>query len=222
MMQAIFYKEWLKIKRVSQILFLTGLAIIAGIYFTVRHDLIIMDAELYWDRITSQKMIYFSVLKFIPLLTGIIISVAQYVPEIVDKRIKLTLHLPQNEEKSILQMMLFGAMITIFIYLIQLAAFWVWGAVYFPFEIIYPSVVTLFPWFVSGLAAYFFIAMIILEPIWRFRIIYILIAAIFIQVFYLSDMALAYRNSLLLLSILTALISISLLYSIYRFRKGEM
>lgn len=222
MIKSIFYKEWLKIRRVSQIMLLVGIVVIAGIYFTVRHDLIVTDAEIYWDRITGQRMIYYSILKFLPLLTGVIVALAQFIPEIIDKRIKLTLHLPLNEEKGILQMMLFGAVTLLAVYTVELGLFWGWGAVYFPDEIIFPSLLTLLPWFISGIAAYFFLAMIVLEPVWKYRIFYILVAALFVQVFYLSDIAAAYSHSLLLLLALTMLISISLLYSIYRFRKGEM
>lgn len=82
---------------------LIGILIIYGIYSNVRHELIIKDAETYWNNILQQRAIYFTVLKFIPLLIGLLISVAQFVPEIVEKRIKLTLHLPTNEETIVLK-----------------------------------------------------------------------------------------------------------------------
>ncbi len=222
MIKSIFYKEWLKIRRVSQVLLLVGIVVIAGIYFTVRHDLIVTDAEIYWDRITGQRMIFYSILKFLPLITGIVVSLAQFIPEIIDKRVKLTLHLPLNEERAVLQMMIFGAMTLLAIYFVELGIFWGWGAVYFPDEIIFPSIITLLPWYVSGMAAYFFLALIVLEPVWKNRIFYMLVATLFIQVFFVSDIAAAYKYSLFPLIVLATLISISLLYSIYRFRKGEM
>lgn len=108
MIKSIIYKEWIKIKKVSLFLALIGILIIIGIYSNVRHELIIKDAETYWNNILQQRAIYFTVLKFIPLLIGLLISVAQFVPEIVEKRIKLTLHLPTNEETIVLKMVLFG------------------------------------------------------------------------------------------------------------------
>lgn len=123
MIKSIIYKEWIKIKKVSLFLALIGILIIIGIYSNVRHELIIKDAETYWNNILQQRAIYFTVLKFIPLLIGLLISVAQFVPEIVEKRIKLTLHLPTNEETIVLKMVLFGLFCICMIFLIQLGLF---------------------------------------------------------------------------------------------------
>lgn len=131
MIKSIIYKEWIKIKKVSLFLALIGILIIIGIYSNVRHELIIKDAETYWNNILQQRAIYFTVLKFIPLLIGLLISVAQFVPEIVEKRIKLTLHLPTNEETIVLKMVLFGLFCICMIFLIQLDYSQVWGFIFF-------------------------------------------------------------------------------------------
>lgn len=222
MLRSIFYKEWLKIGRISILLFAVGLLAIAGIYLTVRHDLVLTDAEKIWDGIVNQKAVYFSIFKFIPLITGLLIGVAQFVPETTEKRIKLSLHLPLNEEEVVLKMVGFGAAVVFTAFLVLFLVFYAWGLVYFPYEILKQATFTVLPWFLSGLAAYFLASFVILEPIWKYRIGYLLTGGAFITLFYKSNIAGAYQPAVALLAVCVLLTSISSLFSIYRFRKGEM
>lgn len=222
MLQAIFFKEWLKIKKIVILLLSVGVLTIAGIYLTVRHNLVLTDAEKVWDGIVNQRQIYFSIFKFLPLIFGLLIGVAQFVPETIDKRIKLALHLPMNEEEVVLKMVGFGSAIVLFLFLLLFIVFYAWGLVYFPYEIVKMAAITVTPWFLSGMAAYFLASFVILEPIWKYRIAYILTGGAFITLFYKSNLAGSYQPSLWPLTICVLLASISSLFSIYRFRKGEM
>ncbi len=98
-----------------------------------------------------------------------------------------------------------------------------WGLVYFPVEIVNKTAVSILPWLFSGLAAYFLAGFVILEPIWKYRILYIITGGAFI--FALLQKAM-YREPisphLLPLLAFVMMLSISSLFSIYRFRKGEM
>lgn len=222
MLKSICYKEWLKIGKIAIILFIVGMLIIAGIYLTVRHDLVLSDAEKIWDMVINQKYLYFSIFKFFPLIFGLLIGVAQFIPEIMEKRIKLSLHLPLNEEEVILKMVAFGMGTVITVFLALFLFFYGWGLVYFPFEIVKMASLTVLPWFLSGLAVYFLAAYIILEPIWKYRIFYMISAAVFVSIFYKSNVAGAYGPSITMLVLCILMASLSSIFSIYRFRKGEM
>ncbi|KAB7530226.1 hypothetical protein F8C76_01575 [Flagellimonas olearia] len=222
MLKAIVYKEWIKIKRVSLFLLLIGVLIVIGIYSNVRHELIIKDAESYWNGILQQRAIWFYVLKFVPLIVGLLIAVAQFVPEIVDKRIKLTLHLPTNEETIVLKMVLFGFFCTTLILSVFMGMFLGMGAYFFPQEIVWVSFLTTAPWFLAGIAAYFLISFIVLEPLWKQRIFYMLFGAAFLGTFFKGNFPGTNEYLLWPFVGLIACISIATLFSIYRFRKGEM
>ena len=222
MLRSIFYKEWIKIGRTSILLTIVGLLLIAGIYLTVRHDLLLKDAEIYWNDIVYQKRIYFSIFKFMPLVAGLLIGLAQFVPETIEKRIKLSLHLPINEEEVVLKMLGIGTTVVLASFLLLFAVIYAWGLVYFPSEIVEKTAVTILPWFYSGLATYFLASFVVLEPIWKYRILYILTGGAFITLFYKSNTAGAYQPALLPLLLCVMMASISSLFSIYRFRKGEM
>lgn len=222
MLSSIFYKEWIKIGKISILLSVVGLLIIAGIHLTVRHDLLMKDAEIYWSEIVYQKYVYFSIFKFIPLITGLLIGLAQFIPETVDKRIKLSLHLPINEEGIVLKMAGIGATVVLIIFSVFFAVIYGWSLVYFPVEIVNKTAVSIMPWFLSGLAAYFLASFVILEPIWKYRILYMLTGGAFLTLFYKSNVSGSYQPAILPLIICVLMLSISSLFSIYRFRKGEM
>lgn len=222
MLSSIFYKEWIKIGKISLLLTAVGLLIIAGIHLTVRHDLLMKDAEIYWSEILYQKYVYFSIFKFLPLITGLLIGLAQFIPETVDKRIKLSLHLPVNEEEIVLKMAGIGTALVLLIFTLLFAVMYGWSLVYFPVEIVNKMAVSIIPWFLSGLAAYFLASFVILEPIWKYRILYILTGGAFITLFYKSNVSGSYQPAILPLLVCVLMLSISSLFSIYRFRKGEM
>lgn len=222
MFKSILYKEWLKIRIVTVLSLLTGILFIVGIYMTVRHNLLLTNANTYWNNIINREYIYFSILEYIPLIMGLLIGAAQFIPEMVDKRIKLTLHLPLNEDTIVLKMVSFGLAVITAMFLVLFLLFYGWGLYYFPAEIVNMAALTILPWFLAGLAAYLFSTFIILEPLWKYRIFYILFAAAFLRLFFKSTLAGAYQPVLLFLVVLIGLCSISTGFSIYRFRKGEM
>ena len=78
------------------------------------------------------------------------------------------------------------------------------------------------PWFLGGVATYFLVALILLEPMWIYRGLYTVVAAGFITVFYSGASIGAFSPVLLPLAVITLLLSNVVLFSGYRFRKGEM
>lgn len=222
MIRSIFYKEWIKIGKISILLTIIALLIIAGIHLTVRHDLLMKDAEIYWSEIIYQKYVYFSIFKFLPLITGLLIGLSQFIPETVDKRIKLSLHLPINEEGIVLKMVGIGTTVVLLIFVLLFAVIYGWSLVYFPVEIVNKTALSIIPWFLSGLAAYFLSSFVILEPIWKYRILYLITGGAFITLFFKSNVSGSYQPAILPLLVCVLMLSISSLFSIYRFRKGEM
>jgi hypothetical protein len=84
------------------------------------------------------------------------------------------------------------------------------------------SLATIFPWFMAGCSAYFVVSLVILEPVLIFRFFYSLIGGFFLVVYFDSAGTAAYKSSNAELIVLTAFLSIGILFSAYRLRKGEM
>lgn len=221
MFKSLIYKEWIKTRWFIAGFLLLGIIAIAMLYLKTQHDFKFSEAKNIWNGILFKNYSYFSSLKFLPLLCGAILGISQYVPEIIDKRIKLTYHLPMNENKILLQMMGYGTLVLMVCFSVLITLFWTISAFYFPKEIISDAMVTITPWFLSGFAAYFLIGFIVLEPVWRYRLYYTIVSAFFITLFLYSGMNGAYISMNLTLTICTIASSIALLFSGYRFRKGE-
>ena len=99
------YKEWLKIRWFLIGATITGLLVVAYLFLNTQRFITFQGANKVWYSILFLNMQYFSLLKYIPFLIAIGIGVAQYFPETINKRIKLTFHLPINENKILLMMM---------------------------------------------------------------------------------------------------------------------
>ncbi len=222
MYKAIFYKEWLKIRWALLLFLLLGVVVLTNIFLRVRYNINFMEAHDFWYRIVIQGMNYASSLKYIPLLVGLGIAIAQYFPETVNQRIKLTFHLPIRENKVLLIQHGFGLACLLVVYLFYMLFFFIGSSIYFPSEIINLTLNTIMPWFLGGLATYSLVAMILLEPLWLYRVLYAVISYGFISQFYLRTVPLAYTGVMFGFAVLALITTIVILFSGYRFRKGEM
>ena len=224
MWKSILYKEWLKIRWFAIIYAALGVLVVGNIFLKVQHDFEFSEAANYWYSILfhGNRFYEYSLFKFVPLAGALAIALAQYFPETVNKRIKLTFHLPVNENKALLVMMLFGAFCLFAIAAIQVLLFTGLSLLYFPAEIIQSALISVAPWFLCGFAVYFLSALIVLEPVWKYRFLYLLVAVTFVPIYLQSAASRAYSPALPLLIIFAVLLSVALLFSGYRFRKGEM
>lgn len=216
------YKEWLKIRWFLIGAAVVGLFVIAYMFMNAQRAITFSGANSLWYQILFQNRQFFMLMKYVPLLIGVVIGVAQYFPETVNKRIKLTFHLPLRENKALLMMLGAGLVSLLVCFLLHFVCFWIFSNAYFGFEITNAALISILPWFLAGFAAYFLVALIVLEPVWKYRIIYSIAAAAFVPLYLKYGMAGAYAPINLKLALLTVLISVSLLFSAYRFRKGEM
>jgi hypothetical protein len=119
-------------------------------------------------------------------------------------------------------MMLTGATCILAAYLVMGLTFTAFCSLYFPSEITEALLISILPWFLCGFAVYFLTALIVLEPVWKYRLFYLLVAATFLPVYLEPAVTGGYAPALPILVLFTVILSISLLFSGYRFRKGEM
>lgn len=222
MLKSLIYKEWIKIRLVVWIALGLSLVALVNIFLKVRHDILFVDAANYWYSFLFRGVTFFSILKFLPFIIGLAVAIGQYFPETVNKRIKLTFHLPVSENGVLIWMHTFGALVILTLFMVVLVLFTAGSAIFFPSNIIRASLLTMMPWFLGGMATYFLVALILLEPMWIYRGLYTAVAAGFVTVFYTGASIGAFRPVLMPLALITLLLSFVVLFSGYRFRKGEM
>jgi hypothetical protein len=149
-----------------------------------------------------------------------VLAAVQFVPEIQRKRIKLTFHLPVDEYNVLLAMAGIGFVSLLAMFVVSSLIFLLAGYAYFPTEIVHSAFLTMVPWYLLGLTAYSLASYVILEPLWKRRIFYILFAVGFGKLFLYGWFYNIYDRVLIGMLVLTILLSVSVIYSGHRFKKG--
>lgn len=155
-----------------------------------------------------------------PALLGVLLAVVQFVPEMAQKRLKLTLHLPFPQWKMILLMSGIGLGALALLFIVQTAVLWGYFHALLAPELVARILLTALPWYLAGLTLYLLTAWICLEPTWKRRLANLLIAVGVCRIFFLSDTPQAYDGMLSWLALLLVCSLFFPLLSVYRFKQG--
>lgn len=218
--KALSYKEWIKTRKVIGVLFILTLAVIAYSFIEVTHAIRLDDANNVWYGFLFMDSNLPSVTYQIPLLAGLSLALVQFVPEMVNKRLKLTLHLPAGESAIVSAMLAFGYLILLGLFAVILLIFAIGFSVIFPKEITCNLIARIIPAIVAGLTAYGFTAWICFEPQWKQRVFNLVIAVGLLSVLFLSEQAGAYLHFSLGFILLLVLSFALPFFSVLRFKHG--
>lgn len=220
MTKAILYKEWVKVR---WLLLLIALISAATAIFTIvklNRSFRFAGAVHLWDMIVQKDLVLINYLKYLPVIGGVLIALGQYVPEIMKRKLKLTLHLPMPPAKPVRTMLYFGLVSLVLISLaIALAVF---GILYFklPAEVLEAWFGALLPSFMAGLSTYLLTAWICIEPVWTQRVMNGIVSGILIYLHFLSVPAGGYLYFLPVLLVVDCLTCLFVFASVARFRQG--
>ena len=126
MIKAIFYKEWIKMRCFYPLsaLFLFGATAYA--LLRVQRVITFKGAAHVWEVMLEKEVVFIDILQYLPALLGVLLAVVQFVPEMAQKRLKLTLHLPFPQWKMILLMSGIGLGALALLFIVQTAVLWAW------------------------------------------------------------------------------------------------
>jgi hypothetical protein len=220
MIRAIIYKEWIKTRWILLAILLTGIAIELYLFLKLGRSFRIAGHEHLWDVVINRNQFLFSGLKFIGLASGIALGVAQLLPEIHQKRLKLTLHLPMRESTSISGMTGFSVIALTLVLILFTFTLWLGSNHYFATEITHSILLTTMPWLLAGITAYLLTAFVIIEPVWIRRIVNILISVFIINIHFMSSFPGTYNQAWYLPIITVPLSFTAVYYSASRFKTG--
>lgn len=220
MIKAIFYKEWIKIRRFYPVCAVIVLGFTLFSVFRVDRVADFRGVEHIWEVLLEKDSVLIEMLQYFPLLCGILLAIVQFVPEMIQKRLKLTLHLPFPQNRMILLMLLAGAVALLLLFSIQIIIIYSYFRHILVSELTSRILLTSAPWFIAGMTAYFCTAWICLEPTWKWRIAEVLTATGLCRIYFLSQLPQAYDGMLIWLLTITAFTLMTPLLSIWRFRQG--
>lgn len=222
MIESIYYKEWYKSRWTLLLILLAFTGVILYSFISISQNLRVQGINNVWDLIVQKGIYYFSTIKYLPLLAGIILAISQYTPEMINKRLKLTLHLPMHESKIMMSMLSYGIINLILIFTLVYAVIY-WGTwIYFPKEVASWNTIIILPWLLGGLVAYLLTTWICLEPVWKQRIMNSVITILILALFYFDVVPGAYTPSIVYLITITILCVLFSFFSLIRFKDGEL
>lgn len=164
MIRSIFFKEYYKIRWLLLVVLLANLGVSIVVLVATRQLFILDHPEIVWYRVLHLGQINYAGFKYIPLFTGLIIAVLQYLPEMWQQRLRLSLHLPVSSSRLVSAHMFIG--LTGFcVAILPDALILTWMTdLFFPREAIGTVWLTVLPWFMAGAAAYLGATLVLLEP----------------------------------------------------------
>lgn len=220
MKKAIFYKEWIKTRRYTLLALILSLVFVGYALLQLQRVIGFKGVGHLWEILLSRDTVFIEVLTYVPLVIGLLMAVVQFVPEMQQKRLKLTLHLPYPQRRMITLMLGAGLVQVLGIFLLNNAVLWIYLQSILAPELVSRILLTALPWYLCGLAGYLLAAWICLEPTWYRRIVNLLIAAGVIRIFYLGTTPEAYNCFLIGLALYVVVIVLLPQLSVARFKQG--
>lgn len=221
MIQALLFKEWVKTRRVIILISLLFVALIAYSLINVEQLFRISGAVQVWSTIILKDMpILPSFAQWLPLLAGLLLGISQFAPEMHDKRLKLTLHLPLTEVKIISTLLLFGTAVLLMIFLLSYLILSLLFTYYYPVEIIQAMIWNSIPHVFAGIFVYLFASWICVEPVWNQRIKNTLLSVAFLSFLFIRSISGAYLPFIPYLTVVLLFCFLFPFYSMFRFKDG--
>ncbi|PSM51470.1 putative membrane protein [Campylobacter blaseri] len=102
MIKSIFQKEFIKLKYYIIVAIIIFPILFFLFFYNLNHEFKGIEPEsMMWYRYIYLNYYPEYSLKFIPIVFGIILAIAQFLPEKIGKRVKILLHLPLNTNKAL-------------------------------------------------------------------------------------------------------------------------
>lgn len=221
MFKAFFYKEFIKTRWFFVCSALVLWVLTAYVVVNISNLFALKGTRVMWLATNTNDYIYMYIVQYAPLIIGVLAGVVQFVPELLQRRIKLTLHLPCSYLRSIGTMLFFGELMLYVIF--SIAIFIIVGVYikFYPCEISFSAAYVMVVWSLAGMQAYMLTAWICLEPSFARRIVYVIVSASMLRVFFLSDEPGAYSHFLIPMLIVLLLSSSLPFIAVRRLKEGK-
>ena len=220
MFKSVVYKEWLKIRWAYAAMILVSALALGNTILNLKSVVRFNSPIAVWTGVILQSYLFYDIFRFVPLLIALVIAAAQFIPEVVSSRLKLSLHLPVRENTVVMQMLSIGLIAVVILYAFVALLLSIITATYFPTEVLASMLLTIAPWVLGGIVGYLALAAAIVEPRWMRRVILIVVGYGFVDGLLTPGMFKMYERVLVQLTVLGGLFTLGILLSAYRFRRG--
>lgn len=221
MFKSMIYKEWLKTWTAIACLMLMLIGFTSYDFLALAKNASLQGYGFLWSYAVGKYSILVDNLIYLPVICGLALAAAQFIPETYRKCLKLTLHLPMSQLRTVSIMQGYGLVVLLVFFIIQAASLGIFLGHYLVADIVWRILFSLLTWYCSGLCAYIWAGAIILEPAWRMRIFETVLMLALLSTFYLSSQMMGYSCGILPMATVTTLAAFPLIhYSVRRFKDG--
>lgn len=221
MEKALIFKEWIKTRLVFFISLALALATAGYAMLMVKRLIELKGVEHLWLIMLLKDNTFIDIIKYVPATIGLAIGIAQMAPEMSQKRLKLTLHLPCPQGRLLGLMLGTGISELLVIFILQVLLISVCYAVLMPSEMVWRVMLTALPWYLAGFAAYLFATAVCLEGTRRRRIVIGLLGIAMLMICFLQPTPEAYNGMIPLMIVTVLLLSLLSFGSVIRFKEGR-
>lgn len=220
MNKAILYKEWIKVRLYTIVAFLVWAGFTAYAILNIQRMITFHGAAAVWLTLLEQNGTMVEVLKYLPPLLALGLSLVQFLPEMQEKRLKLTLHLPMNQSEMLLKMLFCGSVMLVLFFLLQVVALEIYLHQVLARELVCSIMKSASVWYLAGVMLYFLASWVILEPTWKRRLFNLLVTAGILRLLYFWGLPGGYSSMWCYFAVWTVLFMGLPVYSMDRFRRG--
>ncbi len=184
MIRALLFKEWLKIRWFWAAAMAIHFAFFLRFFFDIRRRIGSEHAEMVWYQTIHLGTLLYSDIRYLPLFTGLVLAAAQFIPEILGRRLRLTLHLPMHRDGMLLICLTAGLSGLLSLCLLDAVFIPLILAKTFPASVALSSLPTMLPWILAGVLAYLGGVTLLLETSWPRRVVLAIVFSILIGLHY--------------------------------------
>ena len=218
LIRSVFLKEWLKIRWIWLATLLLNLGVLGYLFIQVRHQFQVEHSEMIWYWAFELRRLLYTPIKYLPALSGALVAAAQFTPEMVNGRFRLSLHLPLRGDLLVWSWVGFGALMSGLLALLVAAGLYLVISGWFPHEAAVSAVLTALPWLLGGWVAYFGVTLVLLEPQPLRRLVYLGLSAAFLALLYLEKGYQEYDRAILPLALAALLLVPAVILPAHRYR----
>ena len=166
---SLFVKEFYKIRWLLLMVILANAGVCLWISITTRRLFVLDHPEVVWYRVLHLGQINYGDFKLLSLLSGVVIAFIQFLPEMWQQRLRLSLHLPVPIQTPVFVYIWIGLTALGMALLPDLLCLVYLTVHFFPAETLATVFATVLPWALAGIAGYLGCTLVLLEPAYRFR-----------------------------------------------------
>lgn len=184
MFKSIFLKEFLKIKYYLLFSFLFSVVVLAYFTFKLNFEFSTIEPEsMMWYRFVQlEQKPYFNLIYFY-LIFASLFAIFQFLPELIQKRVKVTIHLPLNLIQNVLFHITIGLFFIILFFTFLSLSLLVITSHYYPEEIIQIIFKDTVFYSLISIISYIFISSLIIEQNRKIQFIKLSIFILFLFIF---------------------------------------